>query len=1296
MIRLVRRSTDLVQRSPSVHVTLVGGLALLTAVAFLPLGSGDSSAAAGAAQASGYAAEVLADSPRAYWRLGEVSGGVAVDETVNANTGSYVNGAVLGQAGALVGDANTAVRFDGVNDYLSVPDSASLDVNSAVTVEAWVKRAKTGWQVVIGKPGNGQSKFENYALWFDPANLLIAYFGNGSTYARVQSAGPVDTAWHHVAATYAGGTARLYIDGVESANRISTITLTPNAAALNVARDSRSAYIFGGSLDEIAVYGTALSRARISAHYTAGRNQPAAAPLVSLVSPVNGSVSNVASPTFSGTAGSAVGDSATVTVRVYAGAVVTATAARTLTATRSGSSWSVAAGPPFADGVWTAQAAQTNAAGSTGLSSASTFTVDTTAPAVTITAPANATTTTSPTPTLAGGAGAGAADGATIEVRIYQGSDLSGTLTQTLTTTRSGSSWTTTPSALANGTYTAQARQTDSAGNTGTSGTTTFTVATAAPLVSLVSPVNGSVSNLASPTFSGTAGSAVGDSATVTVRVYAGAVVTATAARTLTATRSGSSWSVAAGPPFADGVWTAQAAQTNAAGSTGLSSASTFTVDTTAPAVTITAPANATTTTSPTPTLAGGAGAGAADGATIEVRIYQGSDLSGTLRQTLTTTRSGSSWTTTPSALANGTYTAQARQTDSAGNTGTSGTTTFTVATAAPQSSYRAEVLADSPRAYWRLGEVSGGVAVDETVNANTGSYVNGAVLGQAGALVGDANTAVRFDGVNDYLSVPDSASLDVNSAVTVEAWVKRAKTGWQVVIGKPGNGQSKFENYALWFDPANLLIAYFGNGSTYARVQSAGPVDTAWHHVAATYAGGTARLYIDGVESASSISTITLTPNAAALNVARDSGNAYIFGGSLDEIAVYGTALSRARISAHYTAGLNQAAAATAVTLTTPASNSTTVDTTPVYAGMGAGTGTDSTTITVKVYEGVGVTGAPVQTLTTTRAPSGAWDVSASTPLTLGTYTARAEQIDNGSTTLSAPRTFQIVTRPAAAGDPELVGAGDIAYCQDTGDDRTALLLDGFPNATVFTLGDNAYESGTLAEFANCYDPTWGRAKARTRPALGDHDYADGADQNATGHMGYFSGQLSPFGASATDPNRGYYSYDIGTWHVVVLNSACGGASLPACSASTQLSWLQSDLAAHPVLCTLAILHAPRWSSGTIHGSNPDMQSYWNALANGGVEAVMGGDDHHYERFAPMEASGRANENGLRQFVIGTGGRSHYPVAGPSGIVVNSETRNDTTYGILRLVLRPGLYQWEFVPEAGGGYVDSGSTACH
>ena len=264
-----------------------------------------------------------------------------------------------------------------------------------------------------------------------------------------------------------------------------------------------------------------------------------------------------------------------------------------------------------------------------------------------------------------------------------------------------------------------------------------------------------------------------------------------------------------------------------------------------------------------------------------------------------------------------------------------------------------------------------------------------------------------------------------------------------------------------------------------------------------------------------------------------------------------------------------------------------------------------------------------------------------------------------------------------AQGNDPVFVGAGDIAACSNDGDEATAKLLDNI-SGTVFTTGDNVYPSGTADEFANCYAPSWGRHKGRTRPSVGNHDYGTTA---AAGYFRYF-------GSTAGEPGKGYYSYDLGAWHIIVLNS-----NISVESGSPQEQWLRSDLAAHRVACTLAYWHHPRFSSGSVHGSDSFVQPLWQALYDYGADVVLVGHEHNYERFAPQDPSGNADpRRGIRQFVVGTGGRSHYPFGIP---IANSEVRNADTYGVLKLMLHSTSYTWEFLPEAGKTFKDSGDADC-
>ena len=261
------------------------------------------------------------------------------------------------------------------------------------------------------------------------------------------------------------------------------------------------------------------------------------------------------------------------------------------------------------------------------------------------------------------------------------------------------------------------------------------------------------------------------------------------------------------------------------------------------------------------------------------------------------------------------------------------------------------------------------------------------------------------------------------------------------------------------------------------------------------------------------------------------------------------------------------------------------------------------------------------------------------------------------------------------------LVGAGDIADCSSTGDEATADLLDAL-EGTVFTLGDNVYENGTLDEFRRCYDPTWGRHLGRTMPVPGNHDYKTA---NATGYYRYF-------GAAAGDPARGYYAYDRGSWRIYVLNSSC--AAINGCDAgSAQERWLRRDLADNPRTCVLAMWHHPLFSSGE-HGDDSSTRALWHALYDAGAELVLNGHDHDYERFAAQSPAGRADSaRGLVELVVGTGGRSHYDFL---SIRANSLVRDNSTYGLLRLELADGGWSFEFVPVAGGSFSDSGNGTCH
>ncbi len=282
---------------------------------------------------------------------------------------------------------------------------------------------------------------------------------------------------------------------------------------------------------------------------------------------------------------------------------------------------------------------------------------------------------------------------------------------------------------------------------------------------------------------------------------------------------------------------------------------------------------------------------------------------------------------------------------------------------------------------------------------------------------------------------------------------------------------------------------------------------------------------------------------------------------------------------------------------------------------------------------------------------------------------------------TLTAKPTPSPSPKPSTSADPMIAAAGDIAcatpYTPTTTTCQHAAVAQLLSSAaTVLTLGDNQYETGMLAQFNASYDPSWGVYKTKTRPSVGNHEYGT---SNAQGYRDYF-GVSGPL----------YYSYDVGAWHLIALDSNCSSGG--GCASGTaQFNWLVADLAAHPNACVLAYWHHPRFSTGQ-HGNNATYQSFWQALYDANADLILNGHDHDYERFAPQTPTGTAdNARGIREFVVGTGGESHYTTTG-GGL---SEAHNSATFGVLRLTLHPTSYDWSFVPAV-GTFTENGSGKCH
>ena len=309
----------------------------------------------------------------------------------------------------------------------------------------------------------------------------------------------------------------------------------------------------------------------------------------------------------------------------------------------------------------------------------------------------------------------------------------------------------------------------------------------------------------------------------------------------------------------------------------------------------------------------------------------------------------------------------------------------------------------------------------------------------------------------------------------------------------------------------------------------------------------------------------------------------------------------------------------------------------------------------------------------------NGSYSFGATSSSTDGAYFSSRESGANAPqliiTTGTTPPPTTTTNPPS--GDPVFVGAGDIAN-SGSGDSATAALLDGI-SGTVFTTGDNVYNNGTAAEFTSYYQPTWGRHKSRTRPSPGNHDY------NTSGATGYYN----YFGSVAGPSGRGYYSFDLGNWHIVSLNS-----NISMSAGSAQEQWLRTDLASSTKPCTLAYWHHPLFTSGANHAPSTSTRPLYQALYDYNADVAVWGHNHQYERFAPMNPSGTLdNSRGLRSFVAGMGGASHY---GFGTIRPNSQARNSDTYGVLKFTLHANSYTWQFVPESGKTYSDSGTGSCH
>ena len=611
--------------------------------------------------------------------------------------------------------------------------------------------------------------------------------------------------------------------------------------------------------------------------------------------------------------------------------------------------------------------------------------------------------------------------------------------------------------------------------------------------------------------------------------------------------------------------------------------------------------------------------------------------------------------------------------------------------------------------------------------------------------------------------SVGTSADALNATRFTLETWFYRTGTGTTTSTGTGGvtaapliakgraqaDGSNVDMNYFLGIDASGHLVADFEEGAGQPSPGLNHPVtgtavvsNNVWHHAAVTYDGQTWRLYLDGqLDRSLTLSSaraprsdsVQRTSLGSALN---SSGTAAgFFRGRIDEARIWSVARSATQIGQARTQELPGAQIGLLARFGLNEGSGTTVDnsagspdgvlrpsgsgpswvagygfaqpdTTPpaIPAGLAATPGPGSVALTwtangesdlagYNVYRGttlpVTTTGGPVNGATPVTGTS-----YADTGLTSGTPVHYAITAVDTSGNTSALSSAVSATPGGASSDPVLVAAGDIAGCSWSTDAATAAVVDGIAG-TVLTLGDNVYPNGTATEFSTCYGPTWGRFKNRTRPTPGNHDYNTAG---ASGYFDYFNGVGNQTGP-AGNRSLGYYSFDIGTWHVVVLNSECETTSglwlKGGCAAgSAQETWLKADLAAATTNNIIVTWHKPRFSSSTEHGNSTHMQGFWQIAYERGVDLVLNGHSHNYERFAPMNASGAVDTSfGVREFVVGTGGASAHGFTAPSA---TSQLRSTGTAGVLKLTLHPTSFDWQFVPVAGQTFTDAGTQAVH
>jgi fibronectin type 3 domain-containing protein len=604
------------------------------------------------------------------------------------------------------------------------------------------------------------------------------------------------------------------------------------------------------------------------------------------------------------------------------------------------------------------------------------------------------------------------------------------------------------------------------------------------------------------------------------------------------------------------------------------------------------------------------------------------------------------------------------------------------------------------------------------------------------------------------FATTPDALNL---ATFTLETWFRQTGVGSPTSTGTGGiaaavplvsRGRAEQEtapqdmDYFLGIDDTGHLVGDFEEGQAGPAPSQNHPVTGAtvvtqnvWHHAAATYDGTTWRLYLDGRLDAKLVLG-AVPPNTAGTHdvaigsavLSPQNGTAAgFFQGDIDEVRIWSGARTGSQIRANRDVPIVAAAGLVGRWGFDEASGNALDTSGTGYDGVLSGTpaptrisgytfpadavapgvpqnpvatpGSASVTLTwdpvvdanLAGYDVFRSTSSPVDTA---GAPINGPDLVSGATFTdttaaNGTQYFYVVQAVDGADNRSGSSAEAFAT--PVPGDPVLIGAGDIAGSW-TQDSDTAALIQANPGAAVFTLGDNAYNAGAANEFFPYYDQTWGTFKDRTRPAAGNHDYGTA---NAQGYFDYFNGVGVNTGPAGPRPD-GYYSYDLGSWHIVVLNSECepgtGLWSAGGCAVgSPQYNWLVNDLNTATTNNIIAMWHKPRVTSS---GSQAHMQPLYQVLYDHGAELVLAGHFHNYERFQPLDGNLAIDTTyGIRNITVGTGGNS---LAGFGSTVTGSVVRNNSTWGVLKLTLHPSSYDWQFIPIAGQSFTDSGTSGVH